>query len=395
MHEADAPDVLLEDPGDFDEAREPEPETPNEPATPDEPPTHRVVCMAEGCGAAVTYRPTILGGGFFVLERVGMDLEASLGIGLNGRPICPVEGHGEMTLADEQLPAVEAFAQVAEKLDAPVQGDLPGVFPAFNYQGCYLELEEKAAEVNALHEEYLEAKEAATDAKKAWDKAAELYTKMALEFRRRRQAKGDLGPTQADPPARALVCVWDKAHPDEACPLCQGMTKPESIEDWNEIANFFGEEILPKDAQGHIDQALRYKTMLDIHATLSALDEVVYGITESVVYGWSPEDRREVRDWADAGANRAEIPTVLGCPHVAAEVDDGAKVQACATCGGVLKQLDADDETYPAAALVRTDCAGPEQDGHRYPERTKKQPRARAKTDSKAKGGKKRGKGRG
>jgi hypothetical protein len=282
-----------------------------------------------------------------------------------------------MTLADEQLPVAEAFANAQAALQAceggPVQGDLPGILPAFNFKGCYLELEEKAAEVNRLHEDYLEKKEEATDAKKLWDKAAELYTKMALEFRRRRQAKGEPGPSVTDPVSRALVCVWDKAHPDDACPLCAAA----SITERTVIVRALGAEILPGDAQAHAEQVVAYRAWLDVQDTVEALAEVIFDIPEETIAGWSGEERAAVRAWKRD--NRLPMPVVLGRPHIAASVEDGAKVQTCATCGAVIKQLDDVKEAYWSGDLVRTDCAGAEPDGHHYPER-KPKPTSRRKS---------------
>lgn len=86
-----------------------------------------------------------------------------------------------------EVPVAEAFEQVAEQITE--QQSLPGIIPPFNFERCYLELEEKAAEVDALHREYEDAAREARDAKKAWDKAAEIFTAMALRFRQARREK--------------------------------------------------------------------------------------------------------------------------------------------------------------------------------------------------------------
>jgi hypothetical protein len=246
---------------------------------PDDDPVHLAKCAE--CATAVKFRPNVTGTGFFLVDA---DPDVTFGVGEHGRPVCP-NGHGEMAIADDQLkPVAEAFADAQTMLlaaeadargGAPVQGDLPGIIPPFNYQGCYLELEAKAAEVDALHDEYIDAKEVAADAKKAWDKAAELYTKMALEFRRRRQSKGDDSPSLAEPTSRALACTWDKAHPDEACPFCDTTL---TIEQRAAIVRVIGEEILPTEANGHADQVVTYRTKLDVAETVDALAGLVYDV---------------------------------------------------------------------------------------------------------------------
>lgn len=399
-------DALLDDPGDLDIIGEGDISAVIDERTienitalqADDDPVHLAKCAE--CATAVKFRSNVTGTGFFLVDA---DPDAVFGVGEHGRPVCP-NGHGEMAIADDALkPVPEAFADAqtmlqraeADASGKPVQGDLPGILPLFNYQGCYLELEEKAAEVNALHEEYLEAKEAATDAKKAWDKAAELYTKMALEFRRRRQAKGDVSdaPTLADPPSRALLCTWDQAHPDDACPLCAVST----FADRDAIVTLIGEEILPKESNGHADQVVTYRTRADVAATADALDGVLYDVHDATIAEWTPEQRAEVRAWSTGPDNSWEqAPTVLGRPHIAAKADDGATVQACSECGAVLRTWNEGDGSIvwlPTCARVGTDCAGAQAEPeHHYPEKKPKAKRAKATEEKPAP--KKRGKGR-
>jgi hypothetical protein len=100
----------------------------------------------------VRYQPLTSGAGFTLL-----DSDAALGIGDNGRPICP-EGHGEMELADDRLPATEAIAHVAEQLDAEKQR-LPFPIPAYNYQGVLAALVDKRHEVAKLEKKVEDRKE--------------------------------------------------------------------------------------------------------------------------------------------------------------------------------------------------------------------------------------------
>lgn len=95
-------DIALDDVG--------EPAEPAAPAPTESPevPIHHGRCTEPGCGVGATYRPTASGHGFMLLERIGVDFEASFSVGPNGRPECP-HGHGELGLADDLLPAADAF----------------------------------------------------------------------------------------------------------------------------------------------------------------------------------------------------------------------------------------------------------------------------------------------
>jgi hypothetical protein len=339
---------------------------------------HRAVCMVDGCPAGVTYQLTASGSSFLVLDRVGMDFDASLGIGADGRPVCPIDGHGQMTLADELLPAAEAFAQVAEKLDGPVQRALPGVFPAFNYAGAFNEIVEQAKRVERLNQEYDDAKKEASEAKKNLDKGAELLMRMTLQFEQRRREKPEPdAPSLAAP--RVLKCVWDQQHPDDACPFCNDSQLGPA--DRAVVEGVLGAELAPPHANAHADQVVTYRTKLDVQATLDALDGVIVDVHPATVAEWTTEQRAEVRAWAsDHDAPFDAMPAILGRPHIAAKAGDDANVQACTQCGAVLRTWNEGDGSIvwlSAGARVKTDCPGTQEEGHRYPERTPKAKRKR------------------
>lgn len=347
-------------------------------------PVHRAICMADGCKTGVLYRPTASGAGFAVLERYGMGVDTLVGISSNGRPICPVGDHGEMTLADEQLPVEQAITEVNKKLDAPKDRRLP--FPAqpFNWEGAGRHIIEQRHEVKRLEKKWEDLKERTKEAKDAFDKGNEKLGEMIDEYEERadeREYEIERRQSQAaagHPEGTTLVrCVWEKQHPDLPCPLCE--SSAQTIEGRNAVIRLLGVELLPRDAQGHVDQVLAYHEKKDLQDTLTALDGVVFDIKAAAILEWSPADRAAVRTWAEAVDRDTDRPAVLGTPHVAAAVTGEAKVQTCATCGGVIRQLDDAAEAYPTGALVRTDCAGAEKEvGHRYPERGKKKPAARA-----------------
>lgn len=310
--------------------------------------THLARCLE--CDALVKFQPSASGASFIVL-----DTEISYGISSNGLPMCP-NGHGEMTVADEQLPADEAITQVAQRLDdeEPQQGTLPGIVPPFNYQGAYLELEEKALEVDRLHHDYVDAAAEAKDAKKAWDKAAETYTKMALELRRRRREKVDKGEAIASvDPDR---CAFQQLHPDTPCPVCTATDLPFAA--------------APKDAAEHAQQAEGLLRDREVVAVEEALFENLTFIERETIRGWTDDERAAVKAYADAWSAQDEPmpprPDVLGKNHVAGPEREG-EPQVCTQCDAVIAEGGLD--TYPQDALVGTTCPGKPVEAQRYPKR--------------------------
>jgi len=320
-----------------------------------------------------------------ILERFGMDLETVLGAGPNGRPVCP-HGHGEMTLADDQLPAKDAIAQVAERVEREKKPPrLPFPAPAFNYEAVFREIVDKRHEVADLERDYEKKKESASKAKKALDEGNEQLGQMIDDYEERAQerefeiARRQRQADEGHPEGTTLVrCIWEQQHPDDACPLCSTST---TVHGRQAMVKLLGAEILPRDANGHADQVVEYRTRLDVRQTFNTLDGFLFGVPESTVAAWTPVDRAAVRGWFDTGGDSWETrPAAIGTPHRASAVADGARVQTCSVCGSVLKQLDSIDEAYPTHALVRTDCAGPEPEPHRYPDTSKKPARPRATT---------------
>lgn len=357
-------------------------------AAPERPelPVHKVLCMVAGCKAGATYRPTASGTGFFILERYGMDIETSLGAGPNGRPICPFDEHGEMTLADEQLPIEQAIEQVNARTAKPPR--LPFPAPAFNYEAVFREIVEKRHEVADLERDYERKKESASKAKKALDEGNEALGQMIDDFEDRAQEREfeiqrrDRQAEEGHPEGTTLVrCTWEQQHADDPCPLCSTST---TVHERQEMVRLVGAEILPRDSQGHADQVVIFRTRFDVQETVDALgDGLIAGVHVATIAEWSPEERAAVREWATRQIAALpqwldETPAVLGRPHIAAAVAEGAKVQTCVTCGSVIKQIDTLEEAYVFGARVRSDCAGAEiEPTHHYPERRKKQPAPR------------------
>lgn len=355
-------------------------------------PVHKVLCMAKGCKAGATYRPTASGTGFFVLERYGMDVESLLGVGPNGRPICPFDEHGEMTLADEQLPIEQAITQVNGQLAAAQAPRLPFPAPAFNYEDVFRAIVEMRHEVARLEERYDDRKDAAKKAKEDLDDANEKLGKAIDDYEareRERRFEIERRQRQAEdghPEGTTLVrCVYEQQHPEHACPICSGKTAAAVLE------RFLGAEATraARDAATHLDEVNELEVGLEVDETLDHLGDVGLTVRRDVVREWTDAERAAVIAWAsaefdhdeDASITVPERPAILGTAHISAEAGEDASEQHCATCGAVLWRRDPeseDDKPWAAGLLVGTDCAGAEKEPHRYPDTSKKKASTRA-----------------
>jgi hypothetical protein len=292
--------------------------------------THLARCA--DCDYAVRYQPSSSGAGFTLL-----DSDAALGIGDNGRPICP-EGHGEMELADDRLPAAEAIAHAAEqiRLDAEKQR-LPFPIPAYNYQGVLASLVDKRHEVAQLEKRVEGRKEALKQAKEDLDTANGELGRMIDQFEQdeidRRQAVARQEADAARPAGtpRLVRCAWEVAHPDEDCPMC------------------VDEKLRPlaPDAALHVEQVDRYLYLQESDVIRELVQAAGIRLPLDVVNAWSVEDRAAVKAWAEIENGIAdtpeghERPAILGTAHVAAdyttsEAVPGDTYQSCVECGARL-----------------------------------------------------------
>lgn len=296
------------------------PETDTATPTPDAPPpipdapTHLARCAE--CDFAVRYQPSSNGHGFVLI-----DSDRALGIGDGGRPMCP-NGHGEMEIADDRLPIEQAIGQVAEQLQ-PEQRDLPGIVPPFNFAGAYLELETMSVEADRLHRIWEDDAREAKESKTQWEEASKRRDKAALEFRRRRLAKGEA----ATEPVAPVV-----------------------------------------DESGYI---------ADLYGMVKAAGQI---LLPGTIEAWSYDEREAVAAWSVD--TRRERPKVLGTPHVTPNGytsethDDGqtsVEFQSCTQCDERILTITDGVEPYDTGALVGTDCKGkPKTEPARYPKRGKK-----------------------
>jgi hypothetical protein len=339
------------------------------------------------CGICVHYKSLPSGTGFTLV-----DSDLALGIGDNGRPICP-EGHGEMELADDRLPATEAINQVAEDIQRGVmtarevrdrddaeKQRLPFPIPAYNYQGVLASLVDKRHEVAKLEKKVDDRKELLKAAKDELDTANVQLGKMIDQFeqdeidRRQAVARQEADSQREEAAPRLVRCSWEVAHPDEDCPMCAD------------------EKLRPlaPDSMLHVEQVDRYRYLQESDVIIELVRAAGIRLPQDVVNAWSVEDRAAVKAWAEIENGIAdtpeshERPAILGTAHVAegvttSEAAPGDTYQSCRECGARLLTVktggdpeDAIDkfEPYPAGTLVGTDCpgAGPA----RYPKRGRK-----------------------
>jgi hypothetical protein len=351
--------------------------------------THLARCA--DCDYAVRYQPSSSGAGFTLL-----DSDAALGIGDNGRPICP-EGHGEMELADDRLPATEAIAQVAEDIQRGVMSAreardrddaekqrLPFPAPPFNYEGALHSIFEKRKGIAILEAKFNDADDRRKKAKTALDDGNEELGKLIDQLEQHEEDRlheiarreADAECAAAHPEGANLVrCTWEQAHPDEDCPMCadEKLTIP----------------IAPNAAM-HVEQVDRYLYLQESDVIRELVQAAGIRLPLDVVNAWSVEDRAAVKVWAEIEngigdtPESHERPAILGTAHVAegvttSEAAPGDTFQSCRECGARLLTVktggDPEDaiekfEPYPAGTLVGVDCPGA--GTARYPKRGRK-----------------------
>ncbi len=363
------PDDLLADDGEL-----------AEPALADADPIHLAKCAE--CASAVRYRPNVTGTGFFLVDDAP---DAAFGVGDNGRPVCP-NGHGEMEIADDKIPAADAFSEVAAMQQAQ-QRSLPGLFKPFNFESVFKEIVEQAQRVERLKSEHDAAKEEAASAKKNLDKGAELLMSMTLEFERRRREK----PDEAAAAAAAIpACTWSERHAGETCPLCSGETVPIVVHQYLGDAS----KLAAPSAVAHIDDVEKLLLGQAIDEVVEALENVGTFITAEVIATWTDGERTAATAYANAlldkSANALDVvlpdrPEVLGTPHIPVAAV-GGEPQVCQFCEVVLRAADDEDhDPFKVTDYIGTDCRRKPVDAARYPETkaSKKKPAA-----AKAKGAK-------
>lgn len=317
----------------------------------DDPIVHRAICAQ--CRQGVTFKPTASGSGFIVIGHTYSDVE-TFGIGPSGYPMCPE--HGEMTLADETLPVADAFAKVNGEL---LQQSLPGVFPAFNYQGAWEDVVAKVKERDRLKVEEDDAHEEYKEAKKAREKCDEVINKMITEYERRRREKQSPAPSEDSP--NLVRCYWEQIHVGETCPVCTSDTLS--------IEPRFG----ASESEQHAAEVSAYIVESQIQRTIDLLQGLDFIVVRETVLDWTTDDLADVQQWADAAAGKElrerfqDLPKALGRPHVIAgwirsEEAPGDTYVECEECGARLfshKTGDGEDlPHYPAGTRIGTDCTG-------------------------------------
>jgi hypothetical protein len=301
----------------------------------------------------------------------------ALGIGDNGRPVCP-NGHGEMELADDRLPIEQAMQQVAEQLTEPQR--LPFPSPPFNYEGALHEIFEMEKENAILESKFNDADERRKKAKAALDDGRSKLSALIGTLQEREQdrlheiARREAAKAAGHPEETNLVrCAWEQAHPQDDCPICRFP---------DEAARYdLGDTA--RDSSLHVDAVERLEYLQDTEAIVALVQDAGIRLAAPTVNGWSVEDRAAVMFWAEhVPEDNNPRPAILGTAHVAAdfttsEAVPGDTFQSCTECGArLLTNKTGDDEgasfePYPAGTLVGTDCAGAKEPA-RYAKRGKR-----------------------
>lgn len=339
--------------------------------TTDEPtaPVHRVMCTSPSCPCGATYRANSTGTGFIVLERSGMDIDATLGVGPNARPECP-RGHGEMALADEQLPVGEAFSQVNERIEEARR--LPFPSPPFNYEGALHSIFAKRREIAKLDKRVNDRKEKLTEAKDERDQQVETIGKMIDEFERAEKDRNDEieRRTKRAESGEPEPCTFTAKHGTE-CTLCAAVP--------DIVLQMLGREPAAKDAAAHVDDVERFNAEIEIEITVDALREAGIIVTADQVRPWTITEQTIVRDWATASYDHQQgrevvvpaRPVILGTAHIAG-AGRNDEAQACTLCGqvliagGVLIATGEFPNYITEGALVGVDCPGANAAEHHY-----------------------------
>lgn len=329
-----------------------------QPETTTEQPVHLARCRE--CSVKVWYRSTSSGGGFMIVDHNHSDPSPTFGSSAANLPMCP-DGHGEMELCDEQaVPVAEAFQQVADKLAEPVQTSLPGIVPDFNYAGAYLDLEATAVEVAALHKQAKDDAETAKESKKAWEKAAERYQRMAIVYRDRRREKVAQGEAVLD--TAADLCRFEQLSPGVPCPLC---ADPARLE----------QSGVARDSEQHGVIARDLQLATEREAVSGTLAAVGFVLTAEDLSTLPPEQYAKViasyNDASTPAAERVAAIEAVIAPHIASEQPAAAgEVQTCTKCGTAIA---IESDFYVTGARVGFGCEGKAKlEGNRYPERKKR-----------------------
>ncbi|HXG70573.1 MAG TPA: hypothetical protein VNJ04_08175 [Gemmatimonadaceae bacterium] len=382
-----AADETNADPGETIDASA---ETPRAEATPDlkvgptespEVPIHRGTCAHTACAIGVTYRPTASGTGFQVLEVFGCPPDTAFGAGDHGRPLCP-HGHGELTIADDLLPAHEAITDAATRAAASDTGArrLPFPAPPFNAEGALHTIQEKRHEIKGLERDFEKADERRKKAKAALDEANTALGQIIDDFedreleRRHEIERREAAAAAGHPEDTTLVrCAFEALVDGATCPLCTGG-----------VTFVRGKAIAPRASDRHAEQGVEFLDDLEHEALIEALAEAAaIVVVPTAVRAWTAEQRFEVSRYLDQrreGATSLTRPSVFATAHLAAAAADGATVQACRECGATLLvfgQTDEDPQPYAPGTLVGADCTAAEIEPHRYPTPATKKTRAR------------------
>jgi hypothetical protein len=244
--------------------------------------------------------------------------------------------------------------------------------PPFNFAGAYLQMEEKDGEIIELKDASEGAQKVARKAQKAYAKALHERTAMSAELKKWRLEKEReaLRLAEARDAAAAAqrfadsVCKFE-LDTGTACPICRA-TSPLLI-----VAALNGSVTAATNpvSQAHRELATRANSIaIDVVRERANPTRVavalqlggLHGLTGDVVETWDDVQRAAALAGVEHGRDRAQVPEVLGLPHVAGA--PGESEQHCAECGSRLMAFNERDgaSTFPVGACVGMHCTGVE-----------------------------------
>jgi hypothetical protein len=325
-------------------------DTSNETDLPPQPPADSPIHLARcaSCGFAVQYRPMPSGAGFMLLDNLG----PPLGIGPEGRPMCPHD-HGELAIADDQLPAAEAITQAAGRL-RPEQQPLFEP-PPFNSVNALAEIFRKRHDIAHLDRVYDDAAKEAKLAREARDNARELLGKMIDRFEQEsKQREAEILRRRE---AREQPELLEVAQPEEtgSDPVREAMNKAAADRMYEELDEPTAIEIL-------IDQLeASAGVIISKHRAMNLSPEL---LAELGAWAGDAEHNPTERDRWMAARPRALAGMHIAAPGCTSEAVPGDTYQCCAVCGARLGSVPTGSEemlaVYPGGTLVGEDCPGPE-----------------------------------
>jgi hypothetical protein len=256
----------------------------------------------------------------------------------------------------------QAAAQVNDNDAEPQQLALMDTSKPFNFEGCWMEIENKQGEIDELARIHEDDARKARDSKKKLDEAHTLLGKMIDTYRARRIQKQKEAELRAEREASGAICAFERDE-KKPCLICRQDSPALAVaaldemgivftDRWSEAHRRAGQDVELTDLEALMD-------LSSIELVAQALELGDWYVTIQEVEEWSIDERQQALRWVDRGTPADDRPTVAGLPHVAGVAN--AKEQTCRACGETLHVFTHDEHdspSYPTGSLIGTSCPG-------------------------------------